>query len=67
MKTRTLILLSLAFTACSVSVPDNAGLSDAVPGIFPDYTDVVIPANIAPLNFRIEEQGDRYITLLTAG
>ncbi len=67
MKIRTLILLSLAFTACSVSVPESAGLSDSVPGIFPDYTDVVIPANIAPLNFRIEEQGDRYVTLLTAG
>ena len=28
--------------------------SQALPSIFPDYTDVTIPSNIAPLNFMIE-------------
>lgn len=28
--------------------------SQTLPGIFPDYTDVTIPSNIAPLNFMIE-------------
>jgi hypothetical protein len=30
------------------------------PRMFPDYSGVVIPPNIAPLNFRVEEPGARY-------
>ena len=30
------------------------------PRIFPDYSGVVIPPNIAPLNFKVEEAGVRY-------
>ena len=30
------------------------------PVIRPDYVDTVIPANISPLNFDIQEQGERY-------
>jgi len=30
------------------------------PAIQPDYTDTVIPPNIAPLNFLIQEKGERY-------
>jgi len=32
----------------------------ALPRIDPDYTDVVMPPNIAPLNFVIEEEGSEY-------
>lgn len=32
----------------------------AEPRISPDYSDIVIPANIAPINFRILEQGQLY-------
>ncbi len=32
----------------------------AVPQIHPDYTGVTIPANIAPLNFRVLEEGHEY-------
>jgi hypothetical protein len=31
-----------------------------LPRLFPDYAGVVIPPNVAPLNFRIEEPGKRY-------
>ncbi|MCK4375379.1 MAG: PD40 domain-containing protein, partial [Candidatus Brocadiae bacterium] len=31
------------------------------PRIRPDYTDTVIPPNIAPLNFCVEEEGRRYV------
>jgi hypothetical protein len=31
-----------------------------LPLIFPDYTDIVIPPNIAPLNFKINEAGTEY-------
>ncbi len=30
------------------------------PRVFPDYTGVVLPPNIAPLNFRVEEAGAAY-------
>jgi len=30
------------------------------PSIYPDYTDLVIPSNIAPMNFRIEHPGAKY-------
>jgi len=34
--------------------------TERAPSIRPDYTDVVIPPNIAPLNFRIQEPGTHY-------
>lgn len=43
-----LIPLLFAVTCCK----QKARTSD--PMIFPDYTDITIPANIAPLNFKIE-------------
>jgi hypothetical protein len=37
------------------------------PRISPDYSDIVIPANIAPINFRILEQGQQYFVKVRAG
>src|SRR4030065_640256 len=36
------------------------------PGISPDYSDIVIPANISPINFRILEQGQLYFARIHA-
>ena len=38
----------------------------AEPRISPDYSDTVIPANIAPLNFRVLEQGQQYYVKIHA-
>ena len=54
----------LLLAACSPKAPSSYTATDTVPAIFPDYTDVTIPCNIAPLNFLIEEQADDYITVL---
>lgn len=35
--------------------------TERLPQIFPDYTSVVIPPNIAPLNFSIKEKGNRFL------
>ncbi len=43
-----------ASTAAAQASPGGA------PRLFPDYIGVTIPPNIAPLNFRIEEPGERY-------
>jgi len=47
-------------SGCSESVK-NSTFIDAHPQIFPDYTSLVIPANIAPLNFNIEEKGSEFL------
>lgn len=42
-------------------------MSDAVPHIFPDYANTMIPCNIAPLNFRILEDGNKFMARFSAG
>lgn len=42
------------------SVPDEAQVLDKKANIFPDYTDIVIPCNIAPLNFMVRDKGDAF-------
>jgi hypothetical protein len=54
-----LFLLSLVM-ACS-STPGDFEQTDESPEIYPDYTSVIVPPNIAPLNFQILNQGDRFI------
>ena len=47
--------VALLFTACSdVSIPENFAQSEELPRIYPDYADVTIPVNIAPLSFQLE-------------
>lgn len=55
-----IFLLTLIFllTACSrPEVPAQASAVDRLPEMCPDYADVTIPCNIAPLNFAILEPG----------
>jgi hypothetical protein len=46
--------------ACNSGPRTENTTTNARPVIYPDYTDIHIPVNIAPLNFRIEETGDKY-------
>ena len=48
-----LVCLSIFLSGCS-SWETPVDAVDAQPAIFPDYKDVTIPRNIAPLNFMIE-------------
>jgi len=51
------------FTGCSESV-HITHKSDTLPGIFPDYINVTIPPNIAPLNFKfLDETKDSRLIL----
>jgi hypothetical protein len=43
--------------ACSPQVPEGR-LIDEKPAIFPDYADVTVPPNIAPLHFALSEPAD---------
>lgn len=54
---------ALLFTDCGLPLPpDDATAKGTAPLIDPDYTGVVLPVNIAPLNFTIRERGRRFFT-----
>ena len=48
-------LLAIAYllmvVGCSTPTPKDVVVQDTLPPIYPDYCDVTIPENIAPLNF----------------
>ena len=55
-----LVGLYAAFTSLSKERASNIAKVEAeTPAIFPDYKDVTVPYNIAPLNFRINEEVDK--------
>ncbi|MBK7627957.1 MAG: PD40 domain-containing protein [Bacteroidales bacterium] len=64
-----IILFSgLLFTySCESDVSKNAEPENRKPDILPDYIDVTIPPNIAPMNFSVTEKGSSYTVIATAG
>ena len=42
-------------------------MTGAGPDIYPDYTDITVPVNIAPANFMIKDKASKYFTLFEAG
>jgi hypothetical protein len=61
MKIKKLVILSAALISVSCSKKiDNYSRLDNTADIFPDYVDVVIPPNIAPLNFHINNKGTEF-------
>jgi len=55
------------FISCNSGKHDKAENADRKPVIEPDYTDVTIPPNIAPMNFKIEEEGKNFKVTATSG
>ena len=48
------------------SVPSAFSVSSVLPAIFPDYCDVTVPCNIAPLNFMLPaDEYDECVARLT--
>ncbi|MCF0172595.1 MAG: PD40 domain-containing protein [Bacteroidales bacterium] len=57
-----------AFAAALFAAFNLSGATfEGQPDIFPDYKDVTIPPNIAPLNFRVNNAKDAVVTFETAG
>ena len=68
MKQLAYIGFCLAMMGCSgPSVPEVFTDSKNLPKIYPDYTDVTIPINIAPLTFELDEKADEMIARYSAG
>ena len=63
----TVIGFCITMIACGVSVPDSYTEKDELPNIYPDYADVTIPVNIAPLSFQIEEQVEDAVVRFSSG
>lgn len=61
------ILALISVASCAPSVPENSVAVERVPSVYPQYADVTIPCNIAPLTFRIEEDGDAFVTRFVSG
>lgn len=52
-----IFLLVIIISACKGRFnEDKMKIADALPQIFPDYTNITIPVNIAPLNFMVKEE-----------
>ena len=64
------ILLSLWgitwLVGCTAAIPDQYVEIDASPAIYPQYSDITIPYNIAPLNVAYEMKGKEFVTELKA-
>ena len=56
-----IIVIVLVATSCNSYHPADKE-SNECPSIFPDYSTVTFPVNIAPPNFIIQEEGEAYQT-----
>ena len=54
-----LFITLFSFFGCSEKV-EVSNIIEKQPCIFPDYNGVTLPYNIAPTNFAIEEEGEKY-------
>jgi len=65
---RLLFILALALTlaGCVPSGYKDASQTSEALEIYPDYTGVVVPVNIAPMNFKVLNQADAYVVEITS-
>lgn len=55
---------ALLFAGCTATAPEQYTETGVLPTIYPAYSDVTIPYNIAPLNFAYEMEGEAFVTEL---
>ena len=62
-----LIVITTLLSSCNkIVIPDNSTAINKMPEIFPDYKNVSIPPNIAPMNFTILESGESFIVRISS-
>lgn len=67
MKSILFTLVAALLIACGNKIPSEYVESKELPRIYPDYTNVTVPVNIAPLTFQSETEADGIVARLTAG
>ena len=60
-------IVALLFVSCGHQVPESFWEKDELPNIYPDYTNVTVPINIAPLTFEIDGKVDDVMARLSVG
>jgi hypothetical protein len=60
-----ILAVVLLNNGCSHPSIDHYTTIDSLPPIQPDYTSIIIPPNIAPLNFTIQKKADDYLVKIT--
>ena len=58
---------AILLVACGPSVPTNYTQSDKLPAIYPDYAQVTIPVNMAPLSFEFDGEADEMVARYAVG
>ena len=53
--------------ACGNKIPEKFSESSELPKIYPDYVDVTVPVNIAPLTFEVDGKAGEIVARMTAG
>jgi len=61
-----LLTVLIVLTGCH-RIPDSSYQESVCPSVFPDNTEITVPINIAPANFLIQDEADRYLTVFEAG
>lgn len=62
-----ILLLPFLLAGCTPTEPTAQKQITSLPAIYPDYTDVTIPANIAPLRFKLTDKHSECIAVLSCG
>lgn len=62
-----LFILQLILASCVKKAPGEYLQIQDKPVIYPDFTDITIPSNIAPLNFNVLDHADKVITRFAIG
>lgn len=61
------IVIALLAISCGRRTPTDYTESSDLPTIYPDYINVTIPINIAPLTFQLEQEAEDMVTRFSAG
>ena len=59
------LLLAITSSCTRVSIPSDFTQVDSLPTIYPDYVDVTIPVNIAPLTFMLDTPADAMVARIS--
>lgn len=61
-----LFVVLLCFAGCRPGIDNNVQPTDRLPVLMPDYCNIIIPPNIAPMNFSVLEEGSFYMVSATS-
>ncbi|MBQ2033608.1 MAG: hypothetical protein II217_04430, partial [Alistipes sp.] len=57
------VVAVISLASCSTADVTISRALDTEPDIFPDYKDIIIPCNIAPMNFNVMAEGEHQLII----